>query len=528
MYLPKSPIVRPFLTFAVLCLALYSLLAHWEQFGGPGPHLPGGKEKQVIFQASEHDSGMHNKPGTHGGGVPAGGDHGHHGGAPASGHNSSLPRPILASTGYERRVVAHFMLGNTYPFTEKNWEDTFDLAEKHGLDGLALNLGPEDWQLTQARVAYDLASRRHEAPRDGRKPIELFFSLDMNVLAHQEWADATALGDKIAPLLASKGQMLRGGRPILSSFAGHDVYFGARGWKGFLVHLNNQLRKYRLPHAFFWPAFFMPPQQFVDLPYVDGTFAWNNAWPKHTRLTLKEDTPFMDKDKPYMAAISPLFFTHYGKTGEWAFDKNFIYPSDNMLYPSRWAQFMALGDGEGPEMVQIISWNDYGESHAIAPSIGAQPGSEAWTNRMDHVAFLEMTKYFADRWRNGAPEVGDEIVFWMWYRTHPKALVIESDPVGRPDNADMASDLLNFVALIPEGLSHPLLILDIGSEKHPVQLTSGRFTALRFPFTTGPVHFKLESAKGLHLRGAGHHIDDAKWLKAYNFNMWSGAWHAKV
>ena len=26
------------------------------------------------------------------------------------------------------------------------------------------------------------------------------------------------------------------------------------------------------------PAFFMPPKDFLELPYVDGTFAWNNAW----------------------------------------------------------------------------------------------------------------------------------------------------------------------------------------------------------------------------------------------------------
>jgi hypothetical protein len=25
--------------------------------------------------------------------------------------------------------------------------------------------------------------------------------------------------------------------------------------------------------------------------------------------------------KPYMASVSPLFFTHYGKTGDWAFNK---------------------------------------------------------------------------------------------------------------------------------------------------------------------------------------------------------------
>lgn len=103
--------------------------------------------------------------------------------------------------------------------------------------------------------------------------------------------------------------------------------------------------------------------------------------------------------------------------------------------------------------------------------------------------------------------------------------IVPSSPA---DASPQAKDLINFAALIPEGLDRPMLMLSIGKEKHPVQLVPGRFTALRFPFTTGPVHFKIESAKGLHLRGAGHHIEDATYLKAYNFNMWSGAWHAKV
>ena len=30
-------------------------------------------------------------------------------------------------------VVAHFMLGNTYPFTDDDWETTFDLARDTGL-----------------------------------------------------------------------------------------------------------------------------------------------------------------------------------------------------------------------------------------------------------------------------------------------------------------------------------------------------------------------------------------------------------
>lgn len=44
--------VRPFIAFALLALALYSLLAHWEQRGDAGPTFadPDYPEKQSPFE----------------------------------------------------------------------------------------------------------------------------------------------------------------------------------------------------------------------------------------------------------------------------------------------------------------------------------------------------------------------------------------------------------------------------------------------------------------------------------------------
>lgn len=33
---------------------------------------------------------------------------------------------------------------------------------------------------------------------------------------------------------------------------------------------------------------------------------------------------------------------------------------------------------------QVVTWNDYGESHYIGPIEGAQPNSQAWVNGFDH------------------------------------------------------------------------------------------------------------------------------------------------
>ena len=120
----------------------------------------------------------------------------------------------------------------------------------------------------------------------------------------------------------------------------------------------------------------------------------------------------------------------------------FVDRSDDLLYPSRWGQLLGLPESRSPIIVEIVSWNDHGESHAIGPILGAQPGSEAWTNDMPHEAFREMTKYFIGRWRDNQKEVnGRELRVWMWYRTHAAGAQVTGDVIGRPGNANWVRKL---------------------------------------------------------------------------------------
>lgn len=147
------------------------------------------------------------------------------------------------------------------------------MAEATGLDGLVLNLGKENWQLEQAKVAYNLATKRIWENKRNR-PLQLFLSLDMNVLPAVTEQDATTLADKIGPLLLSPAQMLRNGRPIISTFGGQRS-FGGHGWKPFMDRVHSKLENKKV---FFWPAFFAPPDQLAEKEMLDGLFAWNSAW----------------------------------------------------------------------------------------------------------------------------------------------------------------------------------------------------------------------------------------------------------
>ena len=51
-------------------------------------------------------------------------------------------------------------------------------------------------------------------------------------------------------------------------------------------------------------------------------------------------------------------------------------------------------------MVQVLTWNDYGESDYIGPIKGDQPNSQAWTDGMDHTgtSYLQLVKIFGLTW----------------------------------------------------------------------------------------------------------------------------------
>ena len=55
-------------------------------------------------------------------------------------------------------VWAHFIMGNAYPYTYDTWMKDIRLASASGIDGFALNLGPDTWQPDRVRDAYNAAA----------------------------------------------------------------------------------------------------------------------------------------------------------------------------------------------------------------------------------------------------------------------------------------------------------------------------------------------------------------------------------
>lgn len=62
-----------------------------------------------------------------------------------------------------------------------------------------------------------------------------------------------------------------------------------------------------------------------------------------------------------MMPVSPWFFTNMP-----GFRKNWLWRGDDLWY-DRWQQIVSMKRENQPEYLQIITWNDWGESHYVGP-----------------------------------------------------------------------------------------------------------------------------------------------------------------
>lgn len=76
-------------------------------------------------------------------------------------------------------------------------------------------------------------------------------------------------------------------------------------------------------------------------------------------------------------AVSAWFSTHFD--GDVPYSKNWVFPS-NLLWFNRWKEVLELR----PRFVEVITWNDYGESHYVGPlsSPHTDDGASKWVMDM--------------------------------------------------------------------------------------------------------------------------------------------------
>lgn len=436
-------------------------------------------------------------------------------------------------------VIAHFMVGNSYPYTVDNWLADIFLAHSSGIDGFALNVGVDAWQPSQVANAYKAALQSGTG-------FKLFMSFDMTSLPCTTASDAATLRTYITTYATHPNQLLYNGHVMASSFSGETCTFGqgsvVSGWSTQFVQ---QLTGSSAVH--FVPSFFVDPSQFNTYSgVIDGMFNWNSGWPIQVTTSFVSSVPGLLGDianglsttvgsllsnligsttpddtyisslaamgggRSYMAAVSPWFFTHYGPS---TYNKNWIYLSDDHLYATRWESLIKIRDQV--DFVQVISWNDFGESHYIGPIEGGQPMSQAWVDGNDHTGWLNLTSYYASAFKTGTYPTPTKDQLVMWSRPHPASASASNDPVGRPANYQITSDMVWAVVLatspatvvlstsssqsqtfnVPAGVSKLAVAIQPGGTMHGTLTRGGQtvidLQATNFTFEANPTTYNF-------------------------------------
>jgi hypothetical protein len=129
------------------------------------------------------------------------------------------------------------------------------------------------------------------------------------------------------------------------------------------------------------------------------------------------DASYLDtlNGAPYMMGVSPWFYTNMP-----GFRKNWLWRSDSLWF-DRWINVLFLR----PEYVQIITWNDFGESHHIGPlrdksyeafDRGNSPYN--YVLQKPHDGWREFLPYLIDLAKTNSTTFTREN-FVAWHRPHP-------------------------------------------------------------------------------------------------------------
>ncbi|KAL9608103.1 MAG: hypothetical protein Q9167_007041 [Letrouitia subvulpina] len=424
-------------------------------------------------------------------------------------HGALTPR---ADT--DRLVFCHFMVGIVSDRSSaSDYDNDMQRAKAVGIDAFALNIGTDDFVDKQLSFAYESASSNG---------MSVFLSFDFNWFS--QTADAGKVGTIIKQYASEPAQLKVGSKIFVSSFAGDEL----------------EIETVR--SAAGMDLFLAPNFQPASVAKVDGALNWmawpndgNNKAPKNgNNVTIEDgDQAYISalSGKPYIAPVSPWFSTHFGP--EVSYSKNFVFPS-NLLWWQRWTDILILE----PQYVEIITWNDYGESHYVGPlsSPHTDDGASKWANDMPHDGWLEMAKPFISAYKAGSKSVSvDEDKIIYWYRPNPKS--INCDPTdttmgpggggspgnyynGKPDGAETMDDSVFIVSLLKEA---GVVRINSGDNEQTFDAPAGAH-AFAVEMGIGKQTFALERGSETILQGTSlKDISNTCLCGIYNFNAYVGS-----
>ncbi|CAI7675136.1 unnamed protein product [Penicillium pancosmium] len=431
-----------------------------------------------------------------------------------SASSSSAVSSSVASRG-DKLVFCHFMIGIV---GNRKSADEYDAdmrrAKESGIDAFALNIGTDPYTDEQLGFAYRSAARND---------MKVFLSFDFNW-----WSPSNpfAIGAKVAQFAGLEAQLKVDNKPFVSSFAGDGI--------------DRQSIVSAAGRDIFFAPNFHPGQG--DFSSVQGALNWM-AWPSNGYN--KAPTPGQNvtvaagdeayihalAGKPYIAPVSPWFSTHYGS--EVPYSKNWVFPSD-LLWYERWQEILQLG----PRFVEIVTWNDYGESHYVGPlsSPHGDDGNSKWAMDMPHNGWLDMAKPFIAAYKAGSTSAGDfvqEDQLVYWYRPTKRDVNCDATDttmggannasgnffMGRPNGWESMKDEVFVVSLLKTAAE---VHVQSGDQSRAFQAPAG-ISAHSLPMGVGKQKFAITRNGNTVLSGTSlKEISDSCICGIYNFNAYVG------
>ncbi|KAJ6465603.1 glycoside hydrolase family 71 protein [Mycena vitilis] len=398
-------------------------------------------------------------------------------------------------------VVAHFMAQNAFSYSQDDWTNDINTAKATGIDGFALNIALADYEVDRVATAFVAAESAN---------FKLFFSFDMS----RSWQQSDIVS-LVSTHASSSAMLTYNGGVLVSTFGGEGN--GNDFWAAIKTSLANAGIKIT-----FAPAFlsFRDPSQTGTLlssfPSIDGFFNWW-SWPNDVDETLTTDTDIAYRDAartrggPYIMAVSPWQFKDIDANNAWV-------ELGDTLWKYRWEQAIQTVK---PDIIEIVTWNDYGESHYIGdinPNVDLGTAAPNYVNGFPHAAWRIVAQYYISWYKTGAaPTVAsDTVVFW--YRAHPKLATCSGG--FPPRMATFPADAVFALSL----LATPATIsLDIGSSH--AQFDAGVGAALgsvNFPVEDGQIPFIQIVRDGTTVKSAHGSVSVTESCDWYNFNPYVG------
>lgn len=431
--------------------------------------------------------------------------------------------PSLAQAARPRMVVAHWLVPMKYTETQTTaqmYQDDVRAAKELGLDGFALNMF---WGAQARDVLRNFIAA---ADAVGATNFKFFLSADMSLKFKPE---------EIVQIMREFGDnphYLRvNGKPLLSTYGGMGL--GNDWWESNVLtplrHSGDEVT-------------FVP---YFDRPNPNGDPPNYDIWIKTIERFPSVDGLFnflMPGSAPFYSTDSNIGH-HWWSTLEAEENLSRALRDSGKLFmapfmPYYWAvchsarQYMEHQGGRGmdnywrsiiekqkPDIVQIVTWNDYSESTFVQPTRMPLTKTKGIPSH-PHLGYYELLKYYVSWYKNGKQPTITRDAMFSFHRTHPKdAKPSEDDKFCKlpPVRDHQKWGALGDVVYVATALTAPAEI-QVTTKGHTVTYNAPQgLHTTDIPFAPGFQTIKLVRNGKQVLDDVEVTIDPAP--KTYNFNV---------